>query len=347
MRILKTISLNIIIFLGLFTFIEFIFRLTVDFNANYYGLDSRKRSNSENVHPYGTIPINSNKFYDNEWDEPKQKERFAFFGDSVIYGVGAGYPYRITEYLDELRKEVEHVNISGGLGANFLTLWGNEKISEIINDKNIDKLIYVMNLNDISPLTYQVKDSINYDLQAQSKIANLMKSISSIDQGIRGQSVFYTFLRFHIKNFLVTRYGLNASGYSAIELEPLKFKKEIKLAGKNLAILSNKLLSNNIQMCVIIIPYEMQISKDASKKYRNLGVIYENQFLNFKTQEFFVEGFREISNAEIEIIGKNFPEKKAGTYFVYNLGDKIDFNHPNRLGHKFLAEEISERNICY
>jgi hypothetical protein len=36
----------------------------------------------------------------------------------------------------------------------------------------------------------------------------------------------------------------------------------------------------------------------------------------------------------------------AGTYFVYNKGDKIDFNHPNRLGHALLAKGFSESGAC-
>ena len=34
------------------------------------------------------------------------------------------------------------------------------------------------------------------------------------------------------------------------------------------------------------------------------------------------------------------------TYFVFNKGDKIDFNHPNRLGHLVIAQELNKKKIC-
>ena len=38
-------------------------------------------------------------------------------------------------------------------------------------------------------------------------------------------------------------------------------------------------------------------------------------------------------------------KKKIGHYFVFNKGDKIDFNHPNK-GHLVIAKEINKKNIC-
>ena len=35
----------------------------------------------------------------------------------------------------------------------------------------------------------------------------------------------------------------------------------------------------------------------------------------------------------------------VGEYFVYNHGDKLDWNHPNRKGHVRLAEFLDERLV--
>ena len=47
--------------------------------------------------------------------QSKIKKRYGYIGDSVIYGVGAGFPYRITEYLDIFEPNIEHVNLSAAL----------------------------------------------------------------------------------------------------------------------------------------------------------------------------------------------------------------------------------------
>ena len=41
-----------------------------------------------------------------------------------------------------------------------------------------------------------------------------------------------------------------------------------------------------------------------------------------------------------------FEEKNIGYYYVFDKGDKIDFNHPNRKGHFVIASEISRNKIC-
>ena len=43
----------------------------------------------------------------------------------------------------------------------------------------------------------------------------------------------YTYLRMQVKNYLVLKQGKNTTGYAAIELEPDKYKKEIKNAQKD------------------------------------------------------------------------------------------------------------------
>jgi hypothetical protein len=39
-------------------------------------------------------------------------------------------------------------------------------------------------------------------------------------------------------------------------------------------------------------------------------------------------------------------DAKVGSFFVYNAGDKIDWNHPNRSGHAALAKGFSESKSC-
>ena len=107
---------------------------------------------------------------------------------------------------------------------------------------------------------------------------------------------------------------------------------------------SQKLENEGFKTCVIIIPYEMQISKDASRYYKSIGIKFDDGFENFLTQELLKENFSK--NLSFLIIKDGFLEKKIGSYFVFNKGDKIDFNHPNKDGHYVIAKEIAKSKIC-
>jgi len=149
-----------------------------------------------------------------------------------------------------------------------------------------------------------------------------------------------------LKNYIVLKKRRNISGFIAIELEPDKYRKEIKNAAKRLSLLLNNLNSKSVETCVLILPYEMQISDNAAIKYKEIGVRFENGFLDFKTQKIFIDAFKDNTELEINYLGNNFEQRPVGHFYVFNKGDKIDFNHPNAKGHYVLSEEISERKLC-
>ena len=122
MKSLKVIFVNLFFVIGIFISFEFLVRRFVDYDSFYYGMRESNDSRKYNLHTYGKIQINSNGFFDKEWDYPKTKKRFGYTGDSVVYGVGTGYPYRLTEYLDYLQPDIEHINISKGIGTNILIM---------------------------------------------------------------------------------------------------------------------------------------------------------------------------------------------------------------------------------
>ena len=347
MKGIKVVAFNLILFIGLITFFELLTRKIINFELFYYEMNQSTTNRDYNLHPYGEIPINTNGFYDKEWDSPKTKYRFAYTGDSVVYGVGAGFPNRLTEYLDSFKTDIEHINISKGIGTNILSMGSENEIIDLLKRFNIDKLVYILNLNDISPLAFQFNSKNEYDPKKISKFARLKKFINPVDKKLRGRSTLYSLLRFQFKNFLVLKQGLNISGFKAIELEPIKNEKDIKNAARKLAILLNNLKSNSIDICTLILPYEMQISENAAKTYRELGVPFENQFLDFKTQKIFIEEFNLYSDLEIHYLGKQFDQKPVGHFYVFDKGDRIDFNHPNGKGHYVLAKEIVSRELCY
>lgn len=347
MKIFKIIAVNLILLMGVGVFFEFFLRKTINFDAFYYGMKASKGKRNFNIHPYGKIPINKAGFYDNEWNIPKTKPRFAINGDSVIYGVGAGYPFRITEYLDDFKANIEHINISAGIGTDILSMGSNEEIIEFKKNYQVDKLIYALNLNDISSLAYEYQKDIVTGKNRPSRLKQISNFIKPLDNIFRSRSVLYSYTRLKFKNFLVMKTKKNITGFRAIELEPNKFEKDIRKAAKNLAYILNKLNNKSLETCVLMLPYEMQISKDAAIVYKKMGIYFDDNFTDFSTQRIFINEFKKNSNLKIHYLGKIFKEKPVGFYYVFNKGDKIDFNHPNRKGHYVLSEEIASKNFCY
>lgn len=321
--------------------LEIVCRIFVNFDSGYYSSSQKNFDKSFISHPYGKIPINSFGFFDGEFELKKEKQVIAYFGDSVTYGVGAGYPYRFTEYLDKLNPKFEHINLSGGIGTS-LAEWSN-KNEKYLLDKNIKRLVYVMNLNDIAPLAKRFTQNDISSLSVKN-LNVLKKFINPLDNIFRGNSELYTFLRFIIKEQFV-KAGYEASGYESIELFPKKNSQHIIAASKVLDEWLDKTQKKGFKSCVVILPYEMQVSKDAANYYRSINIKFEDEFVNFSTQNLIKENL--INHKKFYIInGERFKEKKIGNYFVFNKGDKIDFNHPNREGHLIIAREIDKKKIC-
>tara|TARA_B100001057_G_scaffold500401_1_gene615238 strand:+ start:4906 stop:5949 length:1044 start_codon:yes stop_codon:yes gene_type:complete len=341
-KLFKNITLVFISLLFVFLILEIICRIFVDFDQNFYSSSKKNKSDKFIIHPYGKIPVNQYGFFDEEFNFKNNKEVIAYFGDSVTYGVGAGYPYRFTEYLDKINSQFEHINLSGGLGIS-LNNWNKEHETFLL-ENNIRRVVYVMNLNDIAPLSQRI---LNNNKNSKSNLKNInfiKKFIKPFDDYLRGPSVFYTYLRFLIKNQLV-KAGYESSGYEAIEFFSKKNKKNIIEASKKIDQWLDMTKKKGLKSCVIILPYEMQISNDAKNYYQSINIKFEKDFSNFSTQKTIKNHLKNYD--DFFIIDKDgFEEKEIGYYFVFNKGDKIDFNHPNRNGHLSIAKEISKKKVC-
>jgi hypothetical protein len=101
---------------------------------------------------------------------------------------------------------------------------------------------------------------------------------------------------------------------------------------------------------VIVLSYEMQISADAANTYAAAGVAWEAGFLERSTQQAIEAALPD----RVETIDAYWafvdPADEAGSrrsnsvgeYFVYNRGDKLDWNHPNRDGCRKIAEYLAK-----
>ena len=100
----------------------------------------------------------------------------------------------------------------------------------------------------------------------------------------------------------------------------------------------------------------MQISKDAADAYREHGIQWEEAFISGETQRLIskyldpgiprydaLDAFVDTSSEE------RFEASRAanglGEFFVYNRGDKLDWNHPTRAGHQKIADLMIRRGV--
>ena len=139
--------------------------------------------------------------------------------------------------------------------------------------------------------------------------------------------------------------GYEASGFEAIELFPEKNEKNLIAASEKIDQWLNDTKKKGFKSCVVILPYEMQISQNAAEYYQSIDIKFEKKFINFSTQNRIKKNLK---NSEYFFIidRAGFEEKNIGHYFVFDKGDKIDFNHPNREGHLSIAKEIFNKKVC-
>ncbi len=101
---------------------------------------------------------------------------------------------------------------------------------------------------------------------------------------------------------------------------------------------------------VLILPYEMQVSNEAARVYKEAGNEWEDAFISGMTQDLLIEhmsGLTVVDGLEAFLgpdrdASRRF-EYSVGEAFVYNLGERHDWNHPNRLGHRLLGQLLAER----
>jgi len=308
-------------------------RMLTGYEIGYY-TEAKVARDGYLHYPWGVVPVNSAGYLDEEFNLNSTKPRVGWFGDSVAMGVGTGYPYRVSDIIRTQSPNLENWNF-GKLGTDF---YGPRVEAEAAQFK-LDTVVYIMNLNDIVPpappqsgggyLVYHglgfVKEYLDY---------------------FRDRSYFYNYIRTSIKN-TVQRWGFEASGYYAYELWPEQSDDVFRSFADSVNTAARDLKAKGVQMCVLISPYEMQVSDDAARTYANLGFKWEDGFLEGSAQKRVMQYF----DKDLPVYdGRNaFPnhDAKVGSLFVYNAGDKIDWNHPNRAGHAALAKGFTESKTCH
>jgi hypothetical protein len=301
---------------------------------------------SPGVHeyPYGSIPINRVGSPDEEFIPIASKKRIGYFGDSVTYGVGAGYGYRVPDLLQNAFPAHQH-----WVFAQVAAVPTARQILREVAKHRLSSVIYLMNLNDILP-DEPSPGAADAQRKAFTSLSDLASPLQPLDDALRGKSYLYTYMRLGLKNAL-QRAGYEVHGQLAYELRPRQYQVVVAQTTARVVELVRAVSAQGVKACIVLLPYEMQVSSDAAQTYAKLGFSWEQGFLDGATQEALLHPLRRsgvrVFDARHAFSGLQL---KVGEAFVYDKGDKIDWNHPNRFGHAriaaWLASESGFREQC-
>lgn len=333
---LALLVINVAFFAFVLLVAEIGLRMFITYNPGFY--TSVRATDTELHHPYGIIKINSHGYPDDEFELSKPR-RVGYFGDSVTYGVGAGYPYRVSELLEAEYPGYEHLNLGGiGLSVSMAEIGHAQRLAQ---EFGLTDAVYLFNLNDILP-----DQAFSGELQPTS--LKLRDHVVNYFDWLRGRSYVYTWLRKTAKTILAGQ-GVGFHGYSAYELNPVEHEAVLAETADRINHFRDVMAESGVELTVVILPYEMQISDEAAEAYQAAGIEWEDGFLERGAQRVIMEHFApdlpviDAYWAFIEDPAKPESSRGAnglGEYFVYNKGDTLDWNHPNRAGHKRIADYL-------
>jgi hypothetical protein len=169
---------------------------------------------------------------------------------------------------------------------------------------------------------------------------------------LRGRSYLYTFVRTRLKMFFSVR-GRGYQGYDAYEFHPRLHEQILGQTAERINRFHEILADRGIEVILVILPYEMQISREAELRYAELGVQWEDGFIGGETQRSIIAALdpelRSYDAYEAFVdrgaVDETRSRNRLGEHFVYNKGDKLDWNHPNRPGHRAIAEWLIRADL--
>jgi hypothetical protein len=312
---------------------EILLRYTISYRIDYY--TGTRVSDRLVKYPFGDMPFNSNGYTDREWDKTDPRTRVGFLGDSITMGFGAGFGYRYTEIISATRPDKYYLNLGGAGGDGIADDRTIEKVMEIVQRYRLKKVVYAMNLNDILP----DKGAPEAGHSELYKAKPLIKRYVDI---LRTRSYLYNYLRLKLRNAAV-RIGYGYKGDEAFELHPARNAVIVNQTVERINKLWMNLKRSEVDLCVVLFPYEMQISADAAAHYQQDGVRWSSELLQGEPQKMILARLsREIVAVDLAPAFLQGPGKpiRVGEYFVFNQGDALDWVHPNRQGHRLIAEYL-------
>lgn len=343
-HVTKIIGINLGILLVLLLIGEGVARYSIRYNPSYY--TSVSATNAVITYPYGIIKRNSLGHPDDEFDLTDPRPRIAYVGDSVTLGVGAGHGYRFSDILEQRFPQYQHMTLAS-IGDGFNSTQFMDRRAATAKELGINQFIYFYSLNDTLPT---VSDGEKFSPGTQKySIGPAIRFIKKQTEFLRDKSYLFNWVRFKARNILA-RFGIGYQGEPSYEFFPDKYSDVLDQVASRINYLALKLQENGMAFTLVLIPAEMQISDDAVAAYSNHGVKWGDGFLAGKTQEGIksrVDPSIRVLDARDAFVHSPSDRKniRTGQYYVYDKGDSLDWQHPNREGHALIADFLQREEL--
>ena len=287
--------------------------------------------------PFGDMPFNAHGYPDREWRDDDPRVRVGFWGDSITSGVGAGFGYRFTDLIGAARPDRDYRNF-GGVGEDGIAdATAADKVIAAARHYRLQKIVYAMDLNDLLPdrETRATSHSLLYELK---------RAVAPYVDGLRTRSYLYNYVRTRVTT-AAARLGYGYHGDESFELHPARNAAVIAQTAARINALAARLGTDGVQLCVAIFPFEMQVSADAAARYRQDGIRWSEELLQGEPQGMILAALSPAITA-VDLSGAFRQDSlqprsiKVGQYFVFDRGDALDWIHPNRSGHRLIAQYL-------
>lgn len=336
----KTVLVNAVLLGLIFIAGEIITRLTINYNPGYYTVIESKKGA---LHfPFGDIPINSLGHPDSEFDLSDPRPRVGYVGDSVTWGIGAGYGYRFSDLLEARFPQYQHMTLAS-VAEGFQNPRKLDRVVEQASSLGLDQICYFFNLNDTLA---DVTPSGKADKVRGWGLLHFLKRRTEF---LRSRSFFFNWLRYRLR-ILAQGLGYQFDGSPAYEFFPEEHPEIIESTARRINSLARRLAALGVDFTVVMLPYEMEISEEAERVYASYGIEWSRSFIERGTERLLrrhLDPAIPVHEAYEAFVGE--PGDRAGIrvgeYFVYNRGDALDWNHPNRAGHAKIAEYLERVNL--
>ena len=313
---------------------EGLLRSKIAYRIDYY--TGTVVSNRLIRYPFGDMPFNSNGYPDREWDDADPRAHVGFWGDSITSGVGAGFGYRYTDIISRSRSDRYYMNFGGPGEDGIADDRAIGKILELVERHRLKRVVYAMDLNDILP-----------DKSSATQHSELYKAKPLIKRYLdvlRTRSYLYNYLRLKL-TYAAVRMGYGYHGDEAYEFHPANNVAILNQTVDRINKLAASLPRYGADLCVVLFPYEMQISDDAAARYQRDGIRWSGELLAGEPQKMILARLsRDIVAVDLAPAFQSIPDShgdiRVGQYFVFDQGDALDWVHPNRAGHRLIADYL-------
>ncbi len=257
------------------------------------------------IDKYG-LRVPSNKFKYN-----LNNDSIYFIGDSTAFGNGIEED---KTFVGLLRKNFPDLNFYNNSVPGYNIIHHQKNLKKIDKFDNIKKVFYIMTLNDIyaGPSIQTIKNVKNTEVRREAMGIENINLIKKINAFLRSKSYLYMYAKGKIYD-PSKRYFLSILSYYETG--------DLKQINSFADILNKKMSDKNIDLTIVLLPYEYQTRTCEDK----------NLLPQYKILKIF-------QNLKINLI--DYTKKFCESEYPKNLFYKFDPMHLSEKGHYLVFELI-------